>query len=449
MSGTAKVLHYRAQFSGGRLAVRIGTQFQSRNIININVPGSKNWRSARFMSKGISAEIEKTEKAELHVHTSGSVTPEFLLKWGKDINWADPSYPDFAKLKYIEKKFSVSLTEIFRKDDLASLKRIMESNGDKGEGLEGYLARMDLGHRLLHNNLPAWRALANDIAVNSYTKNNVTYLELRFPMIKPLLKPEEIVEAVYKGLFDAELECPGLKTAMIICTIKMFSMEQAQNIVDAMIALRKQAKYRARLIGIDTAGPEVYRNPQGELEKFDHEKFKIPFALARADGIKVVNHAGEQFLSLEDGLEAIRNSVEVLGAVRIGHALALGIDPGSLQDKTDGYGKYYGEDRIRALQAAQEDLIKFLIERGVVIEACLSSNTQTQPEMIPAIDSHPLGKWISKGLKVVLATDNLTTSHTDLTNEHLLAAGAFGLSMPQITKMISNGFESKLKNNNI
>lgn len=190
--------------------------------------------------------IRHSPKAELHLHTSGSVSPVFLLKWGKDIDWEDQSYPSFREIEKIEKRFGVNLNQVFKTQDSLALARILGFLETKGD-LVDYLSRMRLGHRLLHNNLLVW-----------------------------------------------------------------------------------------------------------------------------------------------------------------------------------------------------EELAQSLIGNDVTIEACLSSILQASPELIPEISQHPLMKWIEQGLKVTLSTDNVTTSHTTLTQQYLLAARAFALSEGQVEALINQGFAAKL-----
>jgi adenosine deaminase len=387
----------------------------------------------------IEAFIEASPKTELHLHTSGSITPEFMLKWGRNIDWNDPKYPKYKEINEISQRYNIDLNQVFKKGDLQTLKKILAFTSEKGD-LVDYLSRMNLGHRLLHNNLPLWEELAYDVAVRSFRDSRVTYLELRFPVIKPPLKPDQIIAAVRRGLLRAEKDCPGLKTGMIVSTMKPFPPAVTRQIVDTMAELRGKPEYRQHLVGLDTAGPEYFKNEKDEWVHFSHAAVKESFDLARRSGIRITNHAGEQFRSLEDGLDAIRHSVEMLGAERIGHGLAVGIDPRSLLGTKDHYGMTYDEKRVKLLIEKQEALVKLLISRGVMIEVCLSSNLQTQPGIIPSLAKHPLRRWIERGLMVSLSTDNFVTSNTTLNEEYVRAARTFGLNERHLKIMMTHGF---------
>lgn len=405
------------------------------NLISI-IPVSE----ATTDSISIKEFIKKAPKADLHTHITGSITPEFIMRQGKEIDWNDSSYPEFKTLQEIAQHFGVNLNEVFKSGNTELLKKILDYDGGK-KGFEGYKVKMALRYRLLYNNSKAWEALAYDIAINQYKNSHVMYFELRTSLNKPPLTPKVILESIHKGLLRAEKDCPGLKTGIIVSIMKNSTPEDVQKLIDKLIEIRKNPEYRQHIVAIDTAGQEILRDKQGNPINFNPAIFKDAFVKARTDGLLIVNHAGEWFCSLEEGLNAIRSSVKNLGAIRIGHALALGIDPKLLLGKTDAYGKVYDEKRVRYLIDEQEALVQFLIKKGIVIEACLSSNLRAQPELIPGYKHHPLGKWIKMGLKVVLGTDNPETSHSSLTNEYLIAQEIFNLSKEDLQKM----FDTSLK----
>lgn len=58
--------------------------------------------------------IEKAPKADLHTHITGSITHDFLLKQGREIDWNDANYPEFNKLQEISRHFRVDLNEVFK-----------------------------------------------------------------------------------------------------------------------------------------------------------------------------------------------------------------------------------------------------------------------------------------------------------------------------------------------
>lgn len=93
-----------------------------------------------------------------------------------------------------------------------------------------------------------------------------------------------------------------------------------------------------RIVGIDAASTEMFCRP----EVFGHV-----FRFAKIKGMpNRTYHVGEDFFDITDGLRAIDEAVTFLqldGCCRIGHALAIGVDPET----------YYLGRRLRILQPAQ------------------------------------------------------------------------------------------------
>jgi len=100
------------------------------------------------------------------------------------------------------------------------------------------------------------------------------------------------------------------------------------------------------------------------------------------------------------------------GAQRIGHGTRLAEDP-RLMDE--------------------------LAERGVAIEACLTSNVQTRAAKDYA--SHPLRTYFDRGLRVSLSTDNRLMSGVTLVDEYAHAARELGFSLDELCALARSGFE--------
>lgn len=67
------------------------------------------------------------------------------------------------------------------------------------------------------------------------------------------------------------------------------------------------------------------------------------------------------------------------------------------------------------------DLAEYIADQRITIEVCLTSNTNTLPELRDnpeGLKAHAFGKMLEKDLSVTLCTDNRTFSHTDVTKEY-------------------------------
>ncbi len=122
-------------------------------------------------------------------------------------------------------------------------------------------------------------------------------------------------------------------------------------------------------------------------------QFADVFRRARDLGLHSVPHAGET-----TGPQTVRDGVELLGARRIGHGISAADDPA---------------------------LLALLVERGVALEVCPTSNLRTRA--VATLAEHPFRRLLDAGVAVTLNTDDPGMFDTDLNREYLLAHEVFGL----------------------
>jgi aminodeoxyfutalosine deaminase len=143
--------------------------------------------------------------------------------------------------------------------------------------------------------------------------------------------------------------------------------------------------------------------------------FRPAFDFARSAGLRVVCHAGEI-----GGPESVREAIELLGAERIGHGIAVIRDPA---------------------------LVESLALHRTVLENCPTSNLLTgalakQTGKVQAsLEDHPLRKFLESGLAVTLSTDDPGMFHTDLMAEYSHAR-SLGLSKQQLLQLAEQSFHS-------
>ncbi len=153
----------------------------------------------------------------------------------------------------------------------------------------------------------------------------------------------------------------------------------------------------------------------GDELAFPAVNFRPAFDLARSEGLRIVCHAGEI-----GGPESVREAVEILGAERVGHGIAVMNDPA---------------------------LAGSLATRHVVLENCMSSNLCTGAlakqtgKANASLADHPLAKLIAQGLLVTLSTDDPAMFHTDLLTEYSHAA-SLGLSREQLLQLAEQSFSA-------
>jgi aminodeoxyfutalosine deaminase len=144
----------------------------------------------------------------------------------------------------------------------------------------------------------------------------------------------------------------------------------------------------AGLVAIGLGGYEV---------GFPAAPYAPHFARAAALGLPAVPHAGET-----EGADSVRQAVEQLGAVRIGHGVRCLEDPA---------------------------VVELLREREIMLEVCPTSNDLLQ--VIERIGDHPLPELIDAGLRVCLNTDDPGWFATDLVHELEVATEYLGVTLDQ------------------
>ncbi len=166
-----------------------------------------------------------------------------------------------------------------------------------------------------------------------------------------------------------------------------------------------------RVVGPNLVAPED--DPVALRDYLLHMRM-VGFLARQRPQVKIALHAGELTLGLvppQHLRQHIRAAVEVAGAQRIGHAVALG----------------YEEDAPGLLQSMKA--------RGVAAEICLTSN-----DVILGIRGadHPLPDYLAAGVPVVLASDDEGVSRIDLSHEYQRAAQSYGLGYRQLKQLSRN-----------
>ena len=129
------------------------------------------------------------------------------------------------------------------------------------------------------------------------------------------------------------------------------------------------------------------------------------FERAIAAGLHSAPHAGET-----GGPESVRAAVELLHAERVGHGVRSVEDP---------------------------SLVRYLAERGVVLEVCPSSNLRLG--VFPDAAHHPLRALYDAGVPVTVNSDDPPLFNTTLTDEVLLLPDVFGFNLAQVDEILLNG----------
>ena len=262
---------------------------------------------------------------------------------------------------------------------------------DADRSLADFLVKVD--RSLLVSQYPGVLERMAFEAVEDAYHQNVRCLEIRFG---PLLhlergrRPEEAVEEVLAGIRKAGSRYP-VTARVIVCALRHHD-------ADANLALAKMAAEYADLgvAGFDIAGDEA-AYPAGVFSK--------AFELAKANGLGITVHAGE----VGDG-SGVMEAIVKLGADRIGHGIQI---------------------------AARPDLVERVIEAGITLEVCPTSNLHTRA--VASLEQHPIRRLFDMGVSISLGDDDPTTSGITISSEFELLAEVFHFTADEIVQIVLNG----------
>jgi len=298
------------------------------------------------------------ELIDLHIHVGGAVAPHILWSIAHQQGFKLPvkNYFEFVEL--------------------------ITSSPTKVKGLDDYLKIMHQWTEKIQSSPQAIERSIYEVIGKEYRSSRVTQIELRFNPMKRNLSSEldldHIIHAALRGMDQAVLEY-GVKACIIFCLAREF--EHRLN----AILVEKAIKYRGRgVLGIDLAGTEKHAL---ELKPEVVAQYEDLFEHARKHGLKTTVHTGE---TAGTGAEGVIAVVERLKPNRIGHGIRAAYD---------------------------EQAMKLLKERDIVLELCPTSNLHTR-----AVDGikeleHIVRTFWDRGVKITFNTDGPYLLNTDMRRE--------------------------------
>ncbi|MGG7096197.1 adenosine deaminase [Clostridium sardiniense] len=312
--------------------------------------------------------FENLPKVELHCHLDGCLRVDTVL----DI---------------IEKeKIAVD------SKDYEEMKKILVVPDDC-PSLDEYLKRFDLPVKLMQSRENLKR-IAYEL-IEDVSNENVKYIEIRFAPLfhkEKGMKVPEIIESVIDGLKEGERDF-GVKSNLILSLLRHMPVDSVYEVIEG------GREFIGRgVVALDLAG--------GEVEGFA-KAFEEPFKLGRKYGYRVTIHAGETGFSRN-----VKDAIELLGAERIGHAVAIEKD---------------------------KEVYELVRKKNVTLEMCPKSNVQTKA--VKEYEIHPIKKFLDDNLNVNLSTDNRTVSNITLTEECNKIDEIHSLSKEDFKKIYLNSVE--------
>ena len=285
-------------------------------------------------------------KAELHVHHVGSASPRIVAELAARHEGRSPVPADPA-----------ALADYFAFKDFAHF-------------IEVYLTVVDL----IRDDEDV-RTLTYEVA-RELARQQVRYAELTitpYSSVKRGIAAKAFCEAIEDARRGARRDF-GIELRWCFDIPGEAGLPAAEETL--RIALEEKPD---GLISFGLGGPEI---------GVPRPPFQPIFDRARAAGLRSVPHAGET-----TGPETIWDSLNVLGAERIGHGISAAQDP---------------------------VLMAHLAERGIPLEVCPTSNVRTRA--VASLDEHPLPTLVAAGVPVSINSDDPPMFGTTLEEEYAVAA---------------------------
>jgi adenosine deaminase len=258
-----------------------------------------------------------------------------------------------------------------------------------GMGLKEALGRFAFTLSLLRTPQAVER-VAREICEDAAAQG-VTTLEIRFaPQLHPDASPEAIVDAALAGIAG--------RAGLLLCGL----YGEPPAVMERLVEIGRS---RPGVVGIDLAG-----GPDG-AQRFGMADYARAFASAAEHGLGRTVHAGEGRPAAE-----IAQAIRLLHAQRIGHGTTLLDDPA---------------------------VVELVLERGVTVEACITSNLHTG--VIANLADHPLPRWLQAGVRACINTDNTLLSATDALRELHIASALPGMAEELLAKAVRFGHEARFR----
>ena len=202
----------------------------------------------------------------------------------------------------------------------------------------------------------------------------------------------DVIAGIRAGL-NVGLERWGISHKLIACFWRHAPAAEAMDLMKLLVA----EKHDIDGIGLDSS----------ELG-FPPELFQEVFAYARAHGLHVVAHAGE-----EGPADYIRQALDLLKVERVDHGIRCLDDPA---------------------------LVQRLVEEQMPLTVCPLSNIRLRA--VDTMADHPLPQMLEKGLKVSVHSDDPAYFGGYMDANFASLMESFNFSTEQQATLASNSFES-------
>lgn len=310
----------------------------------------------------LNALIAALPKAELHLHLEGSLEPEQLMEFAQRNSVDIP----FKTLEEVKAAYNFSNLQDFL-DIYYQGMSVLQTEADFHDLTDAYLQRCH----------------ADNVHHVEVFFDPQGHTERGLPFSTP-------IEGILSAL-DAAEEKYGITYKLIMCFLRHLPED------DAFKTLDQAEPYIDRIHGVGLDSSELGHPPS---------KFERVFAAARAKGLKLVAHAGE-----EGPPEYVYEALDLLKIDRIDH------------------GNRLLEDDV---------LIERVRDAGLTLTVCPLSNLSLC--VVDDLKQHPMKRMLDLGLKATINSDDPAYFGGYVNQNYRETAAAVGLTHNEIITLARNSF---------
>jgi adenosine deaminase len=314
------------------------------------------------MTTDLATFIAGLPKAELHLHIEGSLEPELMFALAERNGIAIP----FKSVEEVRAAYNFSNLQDFL-DIYYAGANVLETEADFRDLAIAYFDR----------------AAADGVVHAEIFFDPQTHTDRGIAM-------GVVIEGLLAGMAEAEAK-HGLTAKLILCFLRHLDEDAA------FATLTAAEPWLDRIAGVGLDSSEVGHPP---------EKFARVFAAARAKGLKLVAHAGE-----EGPPDYVRQALDVLGIDRLDH------------------GNRALEDPVLTARLARE---------GMTLTVCPLSNVKLCT--VASIDEHPIDRMLALGLRATINSDDPAYFGGYVAENYRAAAEGRGLSKGDLATLARNSF---------
>ncbi|MBX9886238.1 MAG: adenosine deaminase [Novosphingobium sp.] len=306
--------------------------------------------------------ITSLPKAELHLHIEGSLEPELMFALAKRNGIAIP----YASVEDVRAAYAFSNLQDFL-DIYYAGAGVLQTEADFRDLAMAYFERA--------------------------ASDGVVHAEIMFD---PQTHTDRgiafgtVIEGLLAAMAEAEARL-GITSALIMSFLRHLSEEAAFE----TLAMAEPWLDRLAAVGLDSS--EVGHPPS---------KFARVYAAARAKGLKLTAHAGE-----EGPPEYVHEALDLLGVERIDHG-------------------------NRALE--DEALVARLAREGMTLTVCPLSNLKLC--VVSDLADHPIDRMLAAGLRATVNSDDPAYFGGYIADNYRAVAQARGLSRADLVQLARNSF---------